>query len=105
MPEIIENDEISINYVINKIIWNQNVVNIDDAFVYNITMIVMSRNDDQEQMTIEESQQRNGWPKSKDVVEAIFDLLAKQKVFGLAVHTPEAVKPIRYKWFFHVKTK
>jgi len=33
VPEIIENDEISINYVMNHIIWNQNEVNIDKAFL------------------------------------------------------------------------
>jgi len=32
VPEIVENDEISINYVMNKIIWNQNEVNIDEIF-------------------------------------------------------------------------
>jgi len=47
VPEIIENDEISINYVINHIIWNQNEVNIDETFTYNIVMNVMNDNDDQ----------------------------------------------------------
>jgi len=44
--EIVENDEISINYVMNHIIWNQNEVNIDETFTYNITMNVMNDNDD-----------------------------------------------------------
>jgi len=54
VPEIVENDEISINYVINKIIWNQNKVNVDKTFAYNITMNVMSDNEDQEPITIED---------------------------------------------------
>ena len=45
--EIIENDEISINYVMNHIIWNQNEVNIDKTFTYNIAMNAMNDNEDQ----------------------------------------------------------
>ena len=47
VPEIVENDEISINYVMNHIIWNQNEVKIDETFTYNIAMNVMNDNDDQ----------------------------------------------------------
>ena len=44
--EIVQNDEISINYVMNHIIWNQNDVNIDENFTYNIAMNVMNNNED-----------------------------------------------------------
>jgi len=47
VPEIVENDEISINYIKNNIIWNQNEVNIDETFTYNIAMNAMSDNEDQ----------------------------------------------------------
>jgi len=47
VPEIVENDEISINYVMNHIIWNQNEVNIDETFTYNIAMNAMNDNEDQ----------------------------------------------------------
>ena len=47
VPNIVENDEISINYVMNHIIWNQNEVNIDETFTYNIAMNVMNDNEDQ----------------------------------------------------------
>jgi len=45
--ENFENDKISINYVMNHIIWNQNEVNIDETFTYNITINVMNDNEDQ----------------------------------------------------------
>jgi len=38
--EIVEYDEISINDVMNKIIWNWNKINIDEAFAYNTSMNV-----------------------------------------------------------------
>ena len=44
VPEIVENDEISVNYVMNHIIWNQNEVNIDENFTYNITIYDMNDN-------------------------------------------------------------
>ena len=47
VPEIVENDEISINYVMNHIIWNQNEVNIDETFTYNIVMNAMNDNEHQ----------------------------------------------------------
>jgi len=42
-----QNDEISINYVMNHIIWNQNKVNINETFTYNIAMNAMNDNEDQ----------------------------------------------------------
>jgi len=47
VPKNVKNDEISINYVMNKIIWNQNKFSIDKTFAYNIAMNVMSDNEDQ----------------------------------------------------------
>ena len=46
-PEIVENDEISINYVMNHMIWNHNEGYIDETFTDNITMNVMNNNEDQ----------------------------------------------------------
>jgi len=63
VPEIIGNDEISINYVMNHIIWNQNEVNIDETFTYNIATNAMNDNDDQYTMIIEDCRQRKDWPK------------------------------------------
>jgi len=47
VPEIVQNNEISINHVMNHIIWNQNKVNIDETFTYNIVMNDMNDKEDQ----------------------------------------------------------
>ena len=47
----------------NHIIWNQNKVNIDETFTYNIAMDAMNDNEDQEPMFTEDCQRRNDWPK------------------------------------------
>jgi len=47
VPKIVQNDEISLNYVMNHIIWNQNEVNIDETFTYNIAMNAMNDNENQ----------------------------------------------------------
>ena len=46
VPEIVENYEISINYVMNHKIWNRNKVNIDKVFAYNVAkeMIIRIKN-------------------------------------------------------------
>jgi len=51
-------------------------------------------------MTIEDCRQRNDWPKWKEAIQAELDSLAKRKVFGPIVRTPEGVKPIGYRWVF-----
>jgi len=100
VPEESQNDEIAINYAMNHIIWNRNKVKIDDAFAYNVAMNVISDNEDQEPMIIEDCRQRNDWPKWKDAIQAELDSFAKRKVFGPVIRTPEGVKPIGYIWVF-----
>ena len=78
VPEIVENDKISINYVINHKIWNRNKANIDEVFAYNVAKDVISDNDDQEPMTIEDCRQRNDWPKWKDAIQAELYSLARE---------------------------
>jgi len=89
----------------NHIIWNRNKVNIDKTFAYNVAKDVISDNEDQEPMTIENCRQRNDWPKWKGTIQTELDSLAKRKVFGLVVRTLEGVKPIGYKWVFCTKMK
>jgi len=72
----------------------------DEAFAYNVAKDVISDIDDQEPMTIEDCRQRNDWPKWKDAIQAELDSIAKRKVFGPVVRTPEGVKPVVYRWVF-----
>ena len=52
-------DEISLNYVMSKKIWNRDKVIIDDAFAYNLALKVMDKNEDQEPHSVEEYKERN----------------------------------------------
>jgi hypothetical protein len=40
------------------------------------------------------------WPKWKEAIQEELTSLAKRKVFGPIVQTPEDVKPVGYKWVF-----
>ena len=80
VPEIVENYEISINYVMNHVIWNRNKVNIDKVSAYNVAMDVISDKEDQELMTIKDCRQRNDWPKWKDAIQPELDPLAKLSI-------------------------
>ncbi|KAI9114276.1 hypothetical protein K1719_014504 [Acacia pycnantha] len=92
--DICENNEISINYVMIGIQWDRNEVNVDGTFAYHITYDVMNDNKDHEPKSINEFQKRKDWPIWKDVIDAKLKSLAKRKVFGPIVHTPEDLKPI-----------
>ena len=100
VPEICENDEISINYVLNGIRWDRNKVNVDDTFTYNVVHDVMNDNEDHEPKSMKDCMQRNDWPKWKDAIEAELKSLGERKVFGPVVRTPKGVKPVGYKWVF-----
>lgn len=64
VPEIHENKEISINYVMNKMWWIQNKINVDNVFVYKITLKVINDNVDQESKFIKVCKQ-NEWEMTK----------------------------------------
>jgi len=98
VSEISENKDIP-NYVMNRIWWNWNKLNIDNIFAYNIALNIINDIEDQEKF-ISVCWQRNGWPKWKDIIEVEFDSLVKWKDFGPVFHTLECVKPVRYKWIF-----
>ena len=100
VPESCENDEISINYVINGEKWNRNKVNVDDIFAHNTALDVMNDNEDHDPKSVKECKQRDDWPKWKDAIEAELKSLEKRKVFEPVVHTHKGINPVEYKWIF-----
>ena len=56
VPDRFENNEISINYIMNGIRWDQNKVNVDDIFAYKIAFDVMNDDEDHEPISIVECQ-------------------------------------------------
>ncbi|GKA21673.1 hypothetical protein Tco_0701662 [Tanacetum coccineum] len=47
-PWVPKNEEISINYVMSKKIWNRNEIDVDDTFAYNVALEVMENDEDHE---------------------------------------------------------
>ncbi|GJU30812.1 retrovirus-related pol polyprotein from transposon TNT 1-94 [Tanacetum coccineum] len=47
-PRVPKNEEISINYVMSRKIWNQNEIDIDDTFAYNVALEVIENDEDHE---------------------------------------------------------
>lgn len=60
VSKISENKEI-LYYVINGIHWNQNKVNVDNVFAYNVAINVINDNENQEPKSIKGCRQRNNW--------------------------------------------
>ncbi|CAL1388199.1 unnamed protein product [Linum trigynum] len=100
VPESFDNEEISINYVLDGKCWNRSKIIVDDVFAYTAALSVMTENEDHEPRSIDECNSRDDWPKWKEAIEAELNSLSKRKVFGPVVLTPENVKPVGYKWVF-----
>nr|GEX88873.1 hypothetical protein [Tanacetum cinerariifolium] len=79
-PRVPENEEISINYVMSRKIWNQNEINVDDTFAYNVVLEVMENDEDHEPKSVSECKNRNDWPKWKDGIETELKSHEKRKV-------------------------
>ena len=95
-----ENNEISMNYVSTRKLWNRNNVVIDNIFAYNVAIEIMQQDEDFEPKSVHECRQRNDWPKWKDAIQAELASLEKREVFGPIIRTPEGIKPVGYKWVF-----
>ena len=99
-PQVPENEEISINYIMSRQVWNRNKIDVDDIFAYNIALNVIENEEDQEPKSVNECMHRKDWPKWKDAMQTELNSLEKREVFGPVVRTPEGIKPVGYKWVF-----
>jgi len=99
-PEIVDNEEISINYVISGKRWNRKEIVMDDIFAYAAALDISEEIEDHEPRSIYECKRRNDWPKWKEAIEAELKSLEKRQVFGPIVQTPAGIKPVGYRWVF-----
>ena len=95
-----DNNEILINYVIIVKRWNRTNVVVNNIFVYNVALDIISKNEDSKRKSVEECWQRKDRFLSKEEIEVELNSLSKRQVFGPVVQTQEGVKPVRYKWAF-----
>ena len=61
--QVLENYEISTNYVHNREKWDQNKVVINNIFVFQMALDIIKYNEDPEPQNVEECRNRNDWPK------------------------------------------
>ena len=80
-PEIVDNEEISINYIISGKRWNRKEIAIDDIFAYAAALDIIEEIEDHEPRSIYACKRRNDWPKWKVAIEAELKLLEKRQVF------------------------
>ena len=99
----LDNNKVSINYVMTGKRWNRTVLVVDNIFAYNVAHNIIHWNKDFEPKFVDECCNRKDWPKWKEVIQAQLNLLSKCEVFGFVVHTPKGVKPSGFKWVFVCK--
>ena len=61
--QVLENFEISINYVHNREIWDQNKVIINDFFAFQMALDIIRNDENPEPQNVEEWRNRNDWLK------------------------------------------
>ena len=64
-----ENEEISINYIHEGRIWDQNTTHINDAFSFQVAMDIIRNDEDQESQNVNECRRRNDWLKWKEEIK------------------------------------
>ena len=94
------NEEISINYMNQREIWDHRHTLVNNVFSFQVAKGIMQNNDDQEPQTVNECRNRHDWEKWKETIQAELNCLAKREVFGPVVPTLENVKLVGYRWVF-----
>ncbi|XP_021746668.1 uncharacterized protein LOC110712512 [Chenopodium quinoa] len=84
--EIVDNHEISINYVHTRKHWDRVKIYVNDVFAYSIATEITTDVEDTEPSFVDECRRRSDWP--------------KREVFSPAVQTPKGVKLVGYRWVF-----
>ena len=76
-PEIEDNEEISINYIISGKRWNRKEIVMDEIFAYAAALDISEEIEDHEPRSIHECKRRNDWPKWKNAIEVELKSLEK----------------------------
>ena len=82
---------------------DRNTTLIDDAFSFQVTVDIISNDEDQEPQNMNECRRRNNWLKWKEEIQIELKSLTKREVFGPEVQTPKDIKPVGYRWIFICK--
>ena len=98
--QVLANDEISINYASIMELWDCTKVVINEVFCFAVAIEILKEDDDHEPRSVDECRSKHDWSKWKEAIQVELDSLAKCKVFGPIVPTPNDVKPVGYKWVF-----
>ena len=98
--QVLANDEISINYASNGELWDCTKVVVNEVFFFAVATEILKEDDDHEPRSVDECRSKRDWSKWKEAIKVEFDSLAKRKVFGPIVPTPNDVRPVGYKWVF-----
>ena len=79
---------------------NRNKIVVNNVFSFKVALDITRSDEDNEPQSIEECRRRDDWPLWKGATQAELDSLAKRKVFGPVVQTPEGIQPVGCKWIF-----
>ena len=73
---------------------------INEVFFFAVATKILKEDNDHEPRSVNECRSKHDWSKWKEAIQVELDSLAKRKVFGPVVLTPNDVKLVGYKWVF-----
>ena len=73
---------------------------VNKVFCFAVATEILKEDDDYEPRSVDECRSKRDCSKWKEAIQVEFDSLAKRKVFGPIVPTPNDVKPVGYKRVF-----
>ncbi|XP_073120754.1 uncharacterized protein [Henckelia pumila] len=98
--QVLDNEEISINYVKTGKRLNRAEIIIDNKFAYAMAFDVVNEDDDLDPKSVTECRNRHDWPNWKNAIQEELNSLAKREVLGPVVQTPKGVISVGCKWVF-----
>ena len=63
------NEEISINYIYERRIWNRNTTHINNVFSFQVAMDIIRNDEDQKPQNVNKCRHRNDWLKWKEAIK------------------------------------
>ena len=99
---VLENDKISICYIIIGEICDRNKIVVDNIFSFKVAPDINKNNDHEiKPQIVKQCWYINDWPKwKKAIFQTELNLLVKREVFRYVVQTQEGVLSVGYKWVF-----
>ena len=94
---LVDSAKIAINFVKTRKVWDYTLINLDDAFCFNLSQNLGNECDP---TTVAEACSRSDWPMWEKAMRFELESLKSHKIFSPIEITPKGINPLDCKWVF-----